>query len=67
MNGIETVGDYTSPYPYQKIKQELENVGFDVLVFIASADEDEGMITCGNAILSGKMPKNVCASIEVAK
>ena len=56
-NSIETLGDYTTLYPYQKIEKELKNVGFDVLVFIASEYEDLGRITCGNAILSGTMPE----------
>jgi 23S rRNA (adenine2503-C2)-methyltransferase len=55
-NGIKTKGDYTSFYPYKKIEENLKNIGFDVLVFIASEDEDLGRITCGNAILSGTMP-----------
>lgn len=55
-NGIETIGDYTTPYPYEHHKQALEKVGFDVLVFIASRDEDLGRITCGNAILAGTLP-----------
>lgn len=55
-NGIETSGDYTTMYPYLHIEEELKNVGFDVLVFIASEYEDLGRITCGNAILSGSMP-----------
>lgn len=56
-NGIETIGDYTTMYPYQHIEEELKKVGFDVLVFIASEYEDLGRITCGNAILSGTMPE----------
>ncbi len=56
-NDIKTTGDYTTYYPYQKIEQELKDVGFDVLVFIASEYEDLGRITCGNAILSGTMPE----------
>lgn len=55
-NRIETVGDYTTMYPYQKIEEDLKKVGFDVLVFIASKYEDLGRITCGNAILSGTKP-----------
>lgn len=43
-------------YPYKKYEEDLKNAGFDVLVFIASNDEDLGRITCGNAILSGNMP-----------
>lgn len=55
-NHIETFGDYTSIYPYQQIEQDLKEVGFDVLVFLASEYEDLGRITCGNAILSGSLP-----------
>lgn len=55
-NGIETGGDYTEPYPYEHYEYALRNAGFDVLVFIASREEDEGRITCGNAILSGTEP-----------
>jgi 23S rRNA (adenine2503-C2)-methyltransferase len=54
--GIKTEGDYTTPEPYEKIESELRDAGYDVLVFIASRDEDEGRITCGNAILSGTLP-----------
>ena len=56
LNGIETAGDYTSYYPYQEIEEKLKKVGYDVLVFIASHEEDLGRITCGNAILSGSLP-----------
>lgn len=56
-NGIETIGDYTTMYPYRHIEEELKKVGFDVLVFIASEYEDLGRITCGNAILSGTLPE----------
>ena len=56
-NNIKTSGGYTEFTPYQKIEQELKDVGFDVLIFIPSIDEDLGRITCGNAILSGTMPE----------
>ena len=56
-NGIETVGDYTTPEPYQEIEQNLKDNGFETLTFIASENEDLGRITCGNAILSGTMPE----------
>jgi 23S rRNA (adenine2503-C2)-methyltransferase len=56
-NDIKTTGDYTTFYPYKHIEEQLKAVGFDVLVFIASDDEDLGRITCGNAILSGSMPE----------
>jgi len=55
-NGVETEGDYTAPEPYLDLEDRLKKAGYDVLVFIASHDEDAGRITCGNAILSGTMP-----------
>lgn len=51
-NNIKTKGDYTSFYPYKKIEESLKNIGYDVIVFIASKEEDESGITCGNAILA---------------
>ena len=55
-NGIVTKGDYTQYYPYRDYEETLKNAGYDVLVFIASKEEDLGRITCGNAILSGDLP-----------
>ena len=55
-NGIKTVGDYTTYHPYEHHEKALVDAGYDVLVFIASEEEDLGRITCGNAILSGTMP-----------
>jgi 23S rRNA (adenine2503-C2)-methyltransferase len=54
--GIATVGDYTRHEPYLEVEAKLKKVGYDVLVFIASHEEDSGRITCGNAILSGTVP-----------
>jgi len=51
-NGIKTDGDYTTYYPYEKHEEQLKAAGYDVLVFIASKEEDESRITCGNAILA---------------
>lgn len=53
-NGIQTDGDYTQYYPYEEYEKSLKEAGYDVLVFIASKEEDESRITCGNAILSDK-------------
>jgi 23S rRNA (adenine2503-C2)-methyltransferase len=58
-NGVKTEGDYTTYHPYQDLEDRLKAVGYDVLVFIASREEDEGRITCGNAILSGTKPFDV--------
>ena len=55
-NGIKTIGDYTTYYPYKKHEEELKAAGYDVLVFVASKEEDESRITCGNAILAGTKP-----------
>jgi 23S rRNA (adenine2503-C2)-methyltransferase len=57
--GIKTTGDYTTFYPYADIEKKLKDAGYDVLVFIASREEDEGRITCGNAILSGTRPFDI--------
>jgi 23S rRNA (adenine2503-C2)-methyltransferase len=56
-NGIRTNGDYTQFYPYKDHEKKLKDAGYDVLVFIASEYEDLGLITCGNAILSGSLPQ----------
>jgi len=50
--GYDTGEKYTTPEPYEIKANELRQAGYDVLVFIASEDEDKGMITCGNAILA---------------
>jgi 23S rRNA (adenine2503-C2)-methyltransferase len=56
-NNIKTDGDYTSYYPYKEYEASLKKAGYDVLVFIASEEEDTGgKITCGNAILSTGNP-----------
>lgn len=51
-NNIRTKGDCTTYYPYRIHEANLKAAGFDVLVFIASKEEDESRVTCGNAILS---------------
>ena len=55
-NHIQTSGGYDSFVPYKKVEEDLKANGFDVIVFVPSYDEDNGLITCGNAILSGKKP-----------
>lgn len=56
-NNIQTSLGYESFTPYKDKETELKRVGFDVIVFVPSYDEDLGLITCGNAILSGSTPK----------
>lgn len=52
-NDIKTIDGYTSYNSYRDIERSLINIGFDVIVFIPSDDEEKGLVTCGNAILSG--------------
>lgn len=56
-NGIKTHAGYELFTPYKQAECDLKSAGFDVIVFVPSYDEDIGMITCGNAILSGRMPQ----------
>ena len=55
-NGIRTTGGYEAFTPYKAVEEDLKAHGFDVIVFVPSYDEDNGLITCGNAVLSGKRP-----------
>lgn len=48
---------YTSYLPYKKPEEDLKQAGFDVLVFVPSFDEENGLVTCGNAILGGSKLK----------
>ena len=52
-NGIETIEGYSSYQPYSKPENDLKSVRFDVLVFVTSMDEEDGLVTCGNAITGG--------------
>lgn len=55
-NDIITTDGYDSFVPYKDVEEALKAEGFDVIVFVPSYDEDLGLITCGNAILSGSVP-----------
>jgi len=56
-HGIRTDGGYDCFAPYQPVEESLKAAGFDVLVFVPSREEDDGLITCGNAVLSGSEPR----------
>lgn len=56
-NDIKTSLGYEEFTPYKDVESRLKAVGYDVIVFVPSYEEDEGLITCGNAILSGNLPK----------
>jgi 23S rRNA (adenine2503-C2)-methyltransferase len=55
-NGLYDSTFYRKYAPYESAEDVLKKVGFDVLVFIPSFEEDAGRITCGNAVLSGSVP-----------
>ena len=51
-HGILTKGDTATFCPHAMHEEALKAVGYDVLVFMPSDEEDESRITCGNAILA---------------
>jgi len=52
-NNIKTVGGYDSYHPYKEPEEALKSAGYDVLVFVPSIDEEDGLVTCGNVVLGG--------------
>ncbi|MFW6002637.1 MAG: Fe-S-oxidoreductase [archaeon] len=50
-NNIETHDGYMSFTPYKQAENDLQNAGYDTIVFVPSWDEENGCVTCGNAIL----------------
>ena len=56
-SGIATGGVAEEYAPYAYDESRLREAGYDVLVFMASEEEDRSRITCGNAILSGTLPQ----------
>lgn len=64
-NGIETVGGYETFQPYSVAERDLINAGFDVLVFVPSIDEEDGLVTCGNAVLGGSVMKSDTKVIKI--
>lgn len=57
-NNIITTTGYHSYHPYRAPEESLKSAGYDVLVFIPSIDEEDGLVTCGNLVLSGSEVKN---------
>lgn len=56
-NGIKTLDGYSSYQAYREPEDSFKAAGFDTLVFIPSQDEEDGLVTCGNAILGGSKLK----------
>ena len=64
-NDIKTISGYDSYTPYAKPENDLKEAGFDVLVFVPSMDEEEGLVTCGNVILGGSTLKTNGKEISI--
>lgn len=64
-NGIQTIGGYEQYLPYREPEASLKAAGFDVLVFVPSMDEEDGLVTCGNAILGGSELKSETSAIKI--
>ena len=64
-NKIETIGGYDSWKPYNQPEQDLISSGFDVLVFVPSIDEEDGLVTCGNLILGGSELKSETNRLKI--
>lgn len=64
-NGIETKGGYESYKPYAPVEDALKAEGFDVLIFIPSLDEEDGLVTCGNTILGGSELKTTTQELKI--
>lgn len=51
-NGYDIGDTYTDYNVYRKFEQPLLDLGWDVIVFVPSKEEDSDRITCGNALIS---------------
>ena len=53
-NGFDVSTSYTDYDVYRDFEQPLLDLGWDVIVFVPSKEEDSDRITCGNALISDK-------------
>lgn len=51
-NGFDVTTEYDDFDVYRKFEQPLVDLGWDVIVFVPSKEEDSDRITCGNALIS---------------
>lgn len=64
-NDIKTIGGYDSYHPYKEPEEALKAAGYDVLVFVPSLDEEDGLVTCGNVVLGGSALKYDEGAIKI--
>lgn len=50
-NGFDVTDSYAKYDVYKQFEQPLLDLGWDVIVFVPSEEEDSDRITCGNAII----------------
>lgn len=53
-NGFDTGDTYTEYDVYKQFEEPLTALGWDVIVFVPSKEEDSDRITCGNALIAGE-------------
>lgn len=52
-NGFDVTTSYDDYDVYRQFERPLVQMGWDVIVFVPSHEEDQDRITCGNALISG--------------
>ena len=57
-NNFNVTTEYTDFDVYRKFEQPLVRLGWDVIVFVPSEEEDSDRITCGNALIANKEDNN---------
>lgn len=53
-NGFDVGDTYTDYDVYKQFEEPLLELGWDVIVFVPSKEEDSDRITCGNALIAGE-------------
>lgn len=53
-NHFDVASSYQDYNVYRKFEEPLLEKGWDVIVFVPSAEEDSDRITCGNALIAGE-------------
>lgn len=53
-NGFNVTTSYDDYDVYRQFEQPLVQMGWDVIVFVPSHEEDQDRITCGNALISSR-------------